>query len=71
MARSNYVYVAAEANYDGDNVVAAFTVKHECKTWLQRNAAEKARIVTRFPDGGGYNSDRPAVTMSEEEFLAS
>ena len=37
MARSNYVYVVLENAYEGDDVIAGFTVKHELISWLRRH----------------------------------
>lgn len=48
MARSTYVYVVLLAE---DNLpVAAFTVKHELKTWIEMRPSEKYRIF-RVRDG--------------------
>jgi len=47
MARSTYVYVVLR---DGEPV-AGFTVKHELKTWLERNPGHDQ--VWRLGDGGG------------------
>lgn len=50
MARSSYVYVVM----DHDKPVAGFTVKHELKTWLDRNLDERTASeykVWRLSDG--------------------
>lgn len=68
MARSSYIYIPVVPDYDGDRIEAAFTVKHECQTWLERNPSpDRAREVLRVPDGLWRTSD--AVRVSEEEFL--
>lgn len=69
MARASYIYIVVEDDYDGDIVQCAFTVKHECKTWLGRNPRGKlARSVLRTPDGRvGIGTDR----WTEEDFLAA
>lgn len=67
MARASYIYIAVEVDYDGDRILAAFTVKHECKTWLQNNPRKHlTRSVVRVPDGRvGLGEDR----WAEEVFL--
>lgn len=36
MARSSYIYIIVHAIPDADEpVIAAFTVKHECLSWLE------------------------------------
>lgn len=46
MARSTYVYVVTDAT---GTPVAAFTVKHELATWLDRNP--RTWWITRVRDG--------------------
>lgn len=56
MARSSYVYVVMENSI----LRAGFTVKHEMKTWLERNPGDYT--VWRLVDG--LNTDaRPPVLM--------
>lgn len=45
MARSHAVWVVYDKHY---LVVAAFTVKHELLTWLDKN---RDHTFERFPDG--------------------
>jgi hypothetical protein len=66
MARSARIYVVVIPNYDGDDIQAAFTVKHECKTFLERNPSHQARSVLRLPDGGRAGGE---VLLTEEEFM--
>lgn len=69
MARSSYVYLVVETNYDGDDVQAAFTVKHECKTWMERNPRRGlSREVIRLTDG---RSSSVIDRQFEEAFLAN
>lgn len=54
MARSTYVYLITGRHAD---ILGAFTVKHEAKSWLQdRTVADKyarpAHWVIRMRDGG-------------------
>lgn len=56
MARSSYVYVVM----DHDTPVAGFTVKHELKTWLERQ--DEDYTVFRLSDG---LHQRPAVEMTD------
>lgn len=68
MARSSYVYIPVEVDYDGDRILAAFTVKHECQTWLRRNPATGlTRDVVRVPDG---HKGLDAYRWHEEAFLS-
>lgn len=47
MARSTYIYVVMDS---GDEVVAAFTVKHELLTWLSSHTNDDYH-VWRLDDG--------------------
>lgn len=47
MARSSYIYVVID-NFEG--IIAGFTVKHEMKTWVERNPGDYTFM--RLPDGG-------------------
>ena len=53
MARAHNIYIVTNASIDA--MLAAFTVKHECVTWLQAQAREGYEIdawaVFYFPDG--------------------
>lgn len=68
MARSSYIYIVME----GNSLRAAFTVKHECQTWLERNPAPKqtasTRWVRRMYDGGG-DPVAGKRYLTEQEFL--
>lgn len=57
MARSKKIYLVSESNA---GIVAAFTVKHEMLTWIDRNDGEY-KLYT-IPDGGG---DRPKEFLHE------
>lgn len=50
MARSHYVYVCTINHHP----VAAFTVKHELKTWVEREFSKVPTNlrIERLPDGG-------------------
>jgi hypothetical protein len=51
LARSKYIYIAIDAN---ERPLAAFTVKHECKTWLlkRRSFVEfPVTMILRMSDG--------------------
>lgn len=67
MARASYVYIPVEVDYDGDRILAAFTVKHECVSWLNAHPRTGlARQVVRVPDGRtGLGEDR----WDEEDFI--
>lgn len=68
MARSSYVYVVQDnhENFCGP-VLAAFTVKHECRSWIVQTYGEDPAAlpctlgVLRFADGrrGPIVGDRP------------
>lgn len=47
MARSSYIYTVQNS---ADDVVAAFTVKHELVGWQEKNAGPFR--ITRVRDGG-------------------
>ncbi len=52
MARSTYIYVVERyVDYSGETyaVTAAFTVKHEMQTWLDRNPGDYR--IWRMSDG--------------------
>lgn len=49
MSRSSYVYVVTWAPSGG--LIAAFTVKHELKTWLDKRSAVSRLAITRLRDG--------------------
>lgn len=50
MARATYIWVVMDA--DILLPVGVFTVKHEMKTWLQRNMKQDETKVYRYRDGG-------------------
>ena len=59
MARSDKIYVVfdAEASHPDECFIAAFTVKHEMITWVQRNRQDNVMAgrtwqLCRFKDGG-------------------
>ncbi len=66
MARSNYIYIIR--NEERLNViVACFTVKHEARTYIERNLSENGKwVIDRHPDGG-YGSRKQWNT---EEFMS-
>ena len=53
MARAHYIYIVV--NMANDAMLTAFTVKHECVTWLHTQQREGFEIdgwvVFSFPDG--------------------
>lgn len=65
MARASYVYAVTQHGA----VVAGFTVKHELRSWLRRQAAIApgldGMVVTRVRDGG-YDPERNAVMELDE-----
>ena len=69
MARSTYIYIVE--NIEAGAVLAAFTVKHECVSWLRRQDKEydlRRWIVMRVPDGQGFEH-RDVPRWSAEGFL--
>jgi hypothetical protein len=60
MARSTYVYVVI--SNDNGLPVAGFTVKHEMKTWLERNLGDYT--IWRLADG--LRHDRAPVNMTDD-----
>jgi hypothetical protein len=62
MARSNYIYVVLKDEIP----VAGFTVKHELKTWFDRNKTEKMKIW-RIRDNNLYFDNEPKEIRSEIE----
>ena len=55
MARSSYIYIVchdAPENMDSPHVIAAFTVKHEMKTWMENSdyTPKEELHVYRVPD---------------------
>jgi len=68
MPRSSYIYLVCRGDLLslGAVPVAAFTVKHEMKHWLESHADSRADLkVYRMPDGGGG----AAVEMSIDDIL--
>lgn len=63
MARSTYVYVVL-CGHRRDHVLAPFTVKHELRTWLQRQTRTDLS-VRRFKDG----RDETGTCMNIEKIL--
>lgn len=55
MARATYIYIVTE----GNRPVAAFTVKHELKTWLERNPGDY--VLWRGGDGLSDKKKTPAI----------
>ena len=68
MARSTRIYVV-KGDRGNNEVVGAFTVKHECQTWLTKQSATSRRLweVESHPDG--VYRDRPVYRMTVAEFL--
>jgi hypothetical protein len=63
VARSHKIY----AVHLYDKLVRAFTVKHECKTWLGRRQSLDFMTVTSISDGDSYDFDTKKV--SAHDFL--
>lgn len=59
MARSDYIYVAMRLAGEYSTLAAAFTVKHELMTWLERQ--EGRFEVWRV--GDGYNRSKPITRV--------
>jgi hypothetical protein len=53
MARASNIYLVVWQDYDGVDVLAAFTVKHEMVTWLRKQAPKDlvGCDILRMPDG--------------------
>ena len=58
MARASYIYIVCNADARDFEIQAAFTVKHECGTWIERKVADGTLVphetdwhVVRVPDG--------------------
>lgn len=69
MARSTNIFIVE--NPEAGAVLAAFTVKHECKTWLARvekNHFIKGWTVMRVPDGSGFEH-RDVLIIPADKFL--
>lgn len=68
MARATNVYLYVWQDYDGVDVRAAFTVKHELVSHLRKQTAEAlvGCSVLRLPDGGRGNG----VELDIKELLA-
>jgi hypothetical protein len=49
MARARSIWLVRSKT--GQNIEAAFTVKHECVGWLQRSGVEHLLDVTKIKDG--------------------
>lgn len=72
MARASYIWVVYEPDYEGDRLIAAFTVEHECVSYLHRSKHTwdgRVRYVYRMPDG--LPTPRPEDLGSETDFLSS
>lgn len=67
MPRSTYIYIV----WMGEVPAKAFTVKHECYSWLKRQKAGIADqlLITRVRDGG--QDDGEGRTISANQFIAS
>lgn len=66
MARSSYIYIIEHNIPDADHpIIAAFTVKHECKTWLEEcdNPYKHEFVVKRFRDGDWEETHRSEGTV--------
>ncbi len=68
MARSSYIYLVTHPNAAGLGYVvkAAFTVKHECQSWLEDcpDRQKRSYVVLRYADSP-YGVDNPAVVSFE------
>ncbi len=64
MARASYIYIAINSS---DTVVAAFTVKHECATWYQKQSevVQEDLEFFRVPDG----RVQPPVWLLKEQLV--
>ena len=62
MARASYIYLAE--NYNG-NVVAAFTVKHEALSWVEKFIEDTGLTLSlsRVPDSGSLRSTVPSPVV--------
>lgn len=61
MARSTYIYVVTDAR---KQILAAFTVKHELVSWLERQVSLTGHNVWRVADGGWAR--KPPADMTAE-----
>lgn len=68
MARSQYIYVVTEVHdYGvgyGSEVLATFTVKHECATWLKKNPTT-TDTVRELHRHSGCGSARTEMNIEE------
>lgn len=69
MARANAIWIVVEPDYDGDHILAAFTVKHECVSYLFRSKhtySGRLRQIYKLSDG----AHGPTADMgTETDFL--
>ncbi len=58
MARSSYIYVITRP-MAANPVVAAFTVKHECQSYIEdaKDGDKELWTVRRYRDGGSFYSE--------------
>lgn len=63
MARSTSIYVVTD---NRSNIIRAFTVKRELRTWLERLPVPFVYTVTTVPDGTG---DRAPYSVPAVEIL--
>jgi hypothetical protein len=54
MARSSYIYILLDPD-DHDEIVAAFTVKHEMVSWADSRNGIDNYTMLRLPDGKSYS----------------
>lgn len=65
MARSRYIYIVVFSKENDTHVQAAFTVKKECKYWVDKNIPNHKRddyVLLRLRDGH--------PDLQEEQFLS-
>lgn len=69
MARSKYVYIVQNKSEDGGYARAAFTVKHECVSYLEKARATGEPLswwtVVRMPDGKETAGDEIIARASD------
>lgn len=67
MARSTHVYVILRPTLGNDPVVATFTVKHECESYIRdsKDLWKRDWIVRRYRDGPSlWRPDEPSTLVT-------
>lgn len=57
MSRSRYIWVVIADEDEGDDPIAAFTVKHEVRAWLDREPRGLVGVC-RITDNGVFHHER-------------